>query len=439
MTDEITASNLIGRPREELHVLLVDDDDGVRKVTEDYLRNLGYKKITLCENGADALRTLQKDPTIDLIISDWDMPLMDGHSLLTQVRGQERLKHLPFVIITSPKSKETDKVMMAAESFVDAYIVKPFRLATLQEKLDSVLAQSMHGPQNTVVVADDDPDARAIVVEYLKNFGFKRIRTFENGEDAFAFLADNAAETNLIIADWEMPRMTGVELLVACKNRESLKDTPFLIITSQTSMESLKVTRAGQGSVDAYLLKPFTGDLLKERIDSALHLKRTEKIVRQFGEEGFQNLDRGHFKAARTSFEKALKLDAKYSDGFEGMGDVQMKSGSPALGIPHYQKAVAINPYSVKHYLKLSHAYEAMGEMGKAISLMQVALQYVESPVDIRFNLARLYHKKNVHYKAQEELQEVLKLDPARQAAQQLLEEIQRDIAAAKKGGGGQP
>ncbi|HTL11512.1 MAG TPA: response regulator [Bdellovibrionota bacterium] len=432
MTDE---QPFEARPRSEMHVLLVDDDDQVRKVTEDFLRHMGYQKITVCENGADALRTLQKDPTIELIISDWDMPLMDGHSLLQQVRSQARLQHLPFVIITSPKSQETDKVMMAAEGMVDAYIVKPFRLNTLQEKLDTVLQLSAHGPQKTVVVTDDDPEARAVVVEYLKNFGFKKIRTFENGEDAFTFMADHPAELGLIIADWEMPKMTGVELLVACKNRTSLKDIPFLIITSQNSMETLKVTRAGQSSVDSYLLKPFTGDVLKERIDSAIFTKRNSKIVQQYGEEGFQNLDRGHFKAARTSFEKALKLDPKYSDGFEGMGDLQMKSGSPANAIPIYQKAVAINPYAVKHYLKLSHAYEAVGELGKALSLMQVALQYVENPIDIRFNLARLYQKKNILYKAMEELQEVVKLDPSRQSAQQLLEAIQIDIERSKASG----
>ena len=77
---------------------------------------------------------LERDPSINFIISDWDMPLMNGLTLLQRIKSDPGKANLPFLIMTSPISQEAEKVMLAAENMVDGYLIKPFRSQALQRK-----------------------------------------------------------------------------------------------------------------------------------------------------------------------------------------------------------------------------------------------------------------------------------------------------------------
>jgi len=411
-----------------LHVLLVDDDDQARAATHEYLMAMGIDDITIASNGADALKCLSKDPTIDLVLSDWDMPLMDGHSLLKQIRQNPQLQHLPFIMLTSPRSSEIEKVMLAAESLVDSYIVKPFRMVTLKEKMDTVLSKSIHGPQKIVVVAEDDQDALKTLLDYLKHFGFKKIKTFDNGQSALDFLQAAKDSVGLVISDWEMPRLNGVELLVECRQVPRLKATPFIIVTSQSSMENMKIKKAAESMVDDYLLKPFRGSDLKDRIDTAIRVRRFQGALKDYAQEGFSALERGHVKAAQNAFEKALKIDPRFSQSIEGLGDVHHRDQSIQAALPFYQRAVAINPYEEQHYIKLAWAYEKTGEDGRALNLLLMALQYAGTTIQIRKSLSKLYIKKNAYAKAADELKHILHEDPEDQESEALLLQVQDSL-----------
>ena len=144
----------------------------------EYLSSLGFPKITTAKNGAEAVGILDQDNSITFVISDWDMPFMDGFTFLQRVRNHPKTAHIPFLIVTSPISHEAEKVILAAENLVSAYIIKPFRLNMFRDKINSILNLSVHGPQHQVIVVDDDQSARETVVEFLEKFGFKNVIGF---------------------------------------------------------------------------------------------------------------------------------------------------------------------------------------------------------------------------------------------------------------------
>ena len=357
-----------------VHVMVVDDSEDSRETAVDYLKALGFEQVTVVHDGREALIALEEDASIGLILSDWDMPTVDGLTLLKRVRASTKWSHIPFIIMSSPRSTEHEKISAAIEDLVDDYIVKPFRIDTLEQKIDKAFETSIHGPQKIVIVADDDADSRDTVVEYLGRFGFKRIETFPDGESAMAFMSEHITDIGMIIADWEMPKIKGVELLDLCKRTKALADVPFFMITSQGSIERMKVMQAASLHVDNYLLKPFSQKDLKDRIDRTFVKIRAEKEVNAAVGKGFDDLELGRVKAALNQFQKALKLNPDFDMGLSGMGDAIFRTKTADAAIPYYQKALAINPGREIHYIKLARAYDKKDEFGKATNILTAAL-----------------------------------------------------------------
>ncbi|MCS7164361.1 MAG: response regulator, partial [Thermodesulfovibrio sp.] len=104
---------------------------------------------------------------------------------------------------------------------------------------------------------------RRIIKNLLKQLGFENIDEAENGEDALRKL--RSTEYGLIISDWNMPVMEGIELLRQVRNDPTLKDIPFLMVTAEAEKE--KVIEAIKAGVDNYIVKPFTGEVLKEKLE----------------------------------------------------------------------------------------------------------------------------------------------------------------------------
>lgn len=112
--------------------LVVDDFSTMRRIVRNLLKELGYSNIEEAEDGLDAMQKLNGG-NFDFVISDWNMPNMDGLTLLQSVRADPNLKHLPVLMITAEAKKEN--IIAAAQAGASGYIVKPFTAATLNEKL----------------------------------------------------------------------------------------------------------------------------------------------------------------------------------------------------------------------------------------------------------------------------------------------------------------
>jgi two-component system, chemotaxis family, chemotaxis protein CheY len=116
-------------------VLVVDDAAAMRRIIKSALNELGFTNIREAENGRMALDELKRKKA-DLVVSDWNMPVMTGIDLLKAIRADDGLKSIPVLMVTAEGKPEN--IMEAVKAGVNNYIVKPFTAKTLQEKLNKI-------------------------------------------------------------------------------------------------------------------------------------------------------------------------------------------------------------------------------------------------------------------------------------------------------------
>ncbi len=120
----------------ELKFLVVDDFSTMRRIVRGLLKEMGCTNAEEAEDGAAALAML-KAQAFDVVISDINMPIMNGFDLLKAVKADDTLKHLPVLLVTAEARRED--IVMAAQIGAAGYIVKPFTKATLEEKVQKIL------------------------------------------------------------------------------------------------------------------------------------------------------------------------------------------------------------------------------------------------------------------------------------------------------------
>ena len=121
----------------------------------------------------------------------------------------------------------------------------------------------MLNPEMNVLVVDDAATMRRIVRGLLRELGLKNIREAEDGVIAFDSLKTQKAD--LVVSDWSMPNMTGIELLVKIRADEGLKDIPVLMVTAESKKEN--IMQAVQAGVNNYIVKPFNSQTLEEKLN----------------------------------------------------------------------------------------------------------------------------------------------------------------------------
>lgn len=117
-----------------MKVLVVDDSATMRRIIENNLRASGYEDIVQAGNGVEALANMAG---VELVLTDWNMPVMDGLSLVKEIRSNAAFSAVPIIMITTEGAKE--EVIEALKEGVNDYIVKPFTKQVLVEKIDKVL------------------------------------------------------------------------------------------------------------------------------------------------------------------------------------------------------------------------------------------------------------------------------------------------------------
>jgi two-component system chemotaxis response regulator CheY len=120
-----------------LKLVVVDDSSTMRRIIKNTLARLGYKDILEGEDGVQGWDVLTSNPDAGMLITDWNMPNMNGLELVKKVRADERFKDLPIIMVTTEGGK--GEVIIALKAGVNNYIVKPFTPQVLKEKLGAVL------------------------------------------------------------------------------------------------------------------------------------------------------------------------------------------------------------------------------------------------------------------------------------------------------------
>ena len=120
-----------------MKILVVDDSSTMRRIIVNTLARLGYKDVVQAADGVEAWDALQSNPDIKVVITDWNMPNMNGLELVKKIRAEEKYIDVPIIMVTTEGGKA--EVITALKAGVNNYIVKPFTPQVLKEKLQAVL------------------------------------------------------------------------------------------------------------------------------------------------------------------------------------------------------------------------------------------------------------------------------------------------------------
>ena len=123
-----------------MKILVVDDSSTMRRIIKNTLARLGYKDILEGADGVEGWSQMDANPDIEMLITDWNMPEMNGLELVKKVRSDERFVDLPIIMVTTEGGKA--EVITALKAGVNNYIVKPFTPQVLKEKLAVVMGVS---------------------------------------------------------------------------------------------------------------------------------------------------------------------------------------------------------------------------------------------------------------------------------------------------------
>ncbi len=280
--------------------LVVDDFDPMRKVTVNQLRATGFNQIFTAANGAEALRILRSQK-VDIVLSDWNMPVMSGLDLFKAIRSDPLLAETPFILITA--EAERRQINEAIAAGVTELIIKPYsplRLTTqiqkalspahrqrIRAKLAQVerAAQSAPGAVGVAVnpalsdeeaatarrsaleepplllLVDDAPDNLMLLSQLFK--GEYRIRLAQNGAKALT-LCQGDAPPDLVLLDVMMPGMDGFEVLQRLREHPTSENIPVIFVTAKAE-EADRAKGLELGAVD-YVTKPIDPPTLQLRV-----------------------------------------------------------------------------------------------------------------------------------------------------------------------------
>lgn len=303
--------------RTALCVLLVDDSDLIHRHTRPILQAEGYEVVEAWDGEEGLALCAKRLP--DLILTDVEMPKLDGWELCRRIKQDPKTEHIPVVICSSlGAASDLEK---GFDLGADEYLVKPVVPEELVGRLQALLATKMLSERERLLVVDDSAAIRHLVADCLKRQGFQ-VTTAVDGQDGL----EKARQTkpDLILTDYDMPRMTGFELVVALRRNEQTRDIPIVMLTARdTKRDQAQMRAAG---LNSYLVKPFGTDkciALVERVLAEKRLVFYKKASRLYTSEGA--VEAAEAMARRGSLDevRADKVDATllFSDisGFTNM------------------------------------------------------------------------------------------------------------------------
>jgi len=120
-----------------MKIVVVDDSSTMRRIIKNTLNSIGYKDLLEGDDGIEGWEQIDSNPNIDIIITDWNMPNMNGLELVKKIRADKRFQDTPIIMVTTEGGKA--EVITALKAGVNNYIVKPFTSQILKEKLSAVI------------------------------------------------------------------------------------------------------------------------------------------------------------------------------------------------------------------------------------------------------------------------------------------------------------
>ena len=246
-------------------ILLADDSPLIHRHTAPILEDLGYE-VRSAYDGAEALVVAQAVQP-DLVITDVEMPKLDGYGVCKALKQDPATAHVPVLICSS--LGEAADLERGFDAGADDYLVKPVIPEELSTRVRALVLGTLPASRERVLVVDDSPAQRHYVADCLARQGFE-VASAEDGRIALA--KAQAVKPALIVSDYEMPNMTGFELVHALRRDPELRQIPVIMLTARDSKRDMAQMRAAGAS--AYLVKPFSQDKCIALVERTLAERR---------------------------------------------------------------------------------------------------------------------------------------------------------------------
>lgn len=382
----------------QLTVLIVEDILSARETVRNLLRALGFSNFVEAENGEVALKKLLEHE-VGLIISDWNMPFMNGLALLKAVRMHDTYRYVPFILLTS--KSEMDDVALASDKGVSGYLVKPVTIRSLAETLNKVFEQSKEKEFDSLKA-----DIAALVEAKHFSDALEALATFE-GQYPYYALRVHYERAKVLLASGEL------ELA------ETLINT---ILSTQPLFAKGWVVKA------KIFLEQKKWDSALKAVEKALTISCQNQDF--YVLQGKTHLFRGDHHAARTSFMTALSLDAQNDqikqDIWNAYVDLDLVDEVQKDFGPYLFSALNCDTLN-----NMAVAYRRKGELGLALKIYKEALNKEPDNPKILFNMAVAYTNCHEYIKARDLLLHAAEKNPDFTNAKALLEKITHIIRRA--------
>lgn len=265
------------------------------------------------------------------------------------------------------------------------------------------------------LIIDDMDNMRRSVRAMLKLIKYgKNLYEAPHGKEAWKMLSKKEHTIDFIICDYNMPYMSGTELLHLIRADKQLRDIPFLMITADANKEV--VAEAAEHDVDAYLTKPFVTASLETKINELLARAENPDLPTRFLKESRLAEEKGDIKEALRLALEASKANRNLSRPYRELGRLFIKLKNIKQAIAQFSKAIDLNRLDVTSYHYLGQLHLHQGQLDKAIDFYSRAMEISPRHSDRAFKFADLLIQKKLPDKAEKVLRLLLKNEPANMA-----------------------
>ncbi len=262
---------MLGRlTRQAPVILLVDDSRLVHEHTGGILRDAGYDVLEAFD-GKEGLALVRSEHP-DLVITDIQMPELDGYGLCRAIKEDPRTEDIPVLICSA--LGETPDLEAGFEAGADDYLVKPADPVDLLGRIQALLGR-IRAARERILVVDDSAPVRRLVSDSLARQGFA-VTTAKNGKEGYEKAV--ATRPDLVITDYDMPEWSGFQLVHALKKNPETADIPVMMLTARHGERDRAKMRAV--GLSSYLVKPFSADKCVAVVERLLAERRLQAYRR---------------------------------------------------------------------------------------------------------------------------------------------------------------
>lgn len=375
----------------EMTFLVVEDAYNMRRSMKSMLRHLGAANIIECEDGEAAWKILNSSE-VDFIVCDWNMPRLPGLELLRRVRDSAEFRDIPFLMMTAEVSEA--RIVQAAETEVDGYIIKPFMAKTLEEKIQKIL-------KNKEKPSEFDTHMK-------RGLNMMESAMYDTAAEEFEEalnLRPDSARARQALGEVYMKKgdMREAERWLA----EAARANPQYIRVYESLAQLCSETGREDSALD------FLERACEISPNNAQRQLKLGKLYKRMGED----------EKADNAFQLALQNDRLNADLHTEIGEIYLDGGDSTKAAAAFKSSLNILE-NVHVYNRLGIALRKKGRYKDAIKEYNKALKLAPDDEVLHYNIGRAYMENGDRSQALGALRQALKLDPEFKECKDLIDQI---------------